>query len=135
MSESSWIPEPSEKSKPYFEGVNEGKLRLQVCAECLTWHYPVVRLCSSCGSRSIEWRDTKGKGIVYSHGRLRRAFHPRHEGRLPIVIAQIDIEEGLRLYSNLIGVSPTSVKVGDPVELAFETLPDGAKLPVFKPSH
>ena len=131
MTELKWIPEPSEASKPFFDGISAGKLRLQVCSDCETWNYPVIRICSACGSNSIEWRDTKGKGIVYSHGRLQRVSHPRHEGRLPIVVAQVDIEEGLRLFTNLIGTKPEEVRAGDPVELDFEALPDGGMLPVF----
>ena len=132
MTESKWIPEPNEASKPFFDGISVGKLRLQVCSYCKTWNYPVIRICSACGSNSIEWRDTMGKGIVYSHGRLQRVSHPRHEGRLPIVVAQVDIEEGLRLFTNLIGTKPEEVRAGDPVELDFETLPDGGLLPVFR---
>jgi hypothetical protein len=132
MPESKWIPEPSEASQPFFDGVTAGKLRLQVCSECKTWHYPVIRICSACGSNTIEWRDTKGKGTVYSHSRLQRVTHPRHEGRLPIIVAQVDIDEGLRLFTNLIGTQPEDVRVGDSVEIDFEALPDGGLLPVFR---
>jgi len=132
MTESKWIPEPSEASKPFFDGVSAGKLRLQICSDCKTWHYPVIRICNACGSNNIEWRDTNGKGIVYSHSRLQRVSHPRHEGRLPIVVAQVDIEEGLRLFTNLIGTKPEEIRTGDPVEIDFEALPDGGLLPVFR---
>ena len=53
MTQPKWIPEPSETSKPFFEGIKQGKLKLQVCSNCKTWHYPVVRVCSHCGSNDI----------------------------------------------------------------------------------
>ena len=62
-------------------------------------------------------------------------MHPRHEDRLPLVVAQIDIDEGLRLFTNLVGSDPKLIKSGDPVELNFEELPDGDLLPVFRLSN
>ncbi len=132
MPESTWIPEPTEATRPFFDGIKHGKLRLQYCSDCKTWHYPLVRICSACGSNAIDWRDTKGEGVVYSHGRLQRVSHPRHEGRLPIVVAQVDIDEGLRLFTNIVGTPPDQIKVGDSVTLDFEHLPDDGLLPVFR---
>ena len=62
-----------------------------------------------------------------------RPYHARHTERLPLILAQIDIEEGLRLNTNVVDVDPAELKVGDAVEVAFETFPDGGVIPVFKP--
>jgi len=134
MSEASWIPEPSEETRPFFDGAAAGKLRLQVCDACGRWHYPLVRLCSECGSTDISWRDASGRGTVYAHGKLQRVYHPRHKDRLPLILAEVDIPEGVRLMTNLVDVEPDHVRVGDPVEVTFETFPDGGVLPVFKPA-
>jgi len=129
-----WIPEPAENTKPFFDGAHEGKLRLQVCTDCETWAYPVTNVCSNCGSTEIVWRDASGRGTVYAHGRLARQYHPRHEDRLPLILAQIDIDEGLRLNTNVVGIDPKELKVGDAVEVDFETFADGGAVPVFKPA-
>tara|TARA_B100000959_G_C14755439_1_gene530992 strand:+ start:238 stop:432 length:195 start_codon:yes stop_codon:yes gene_type:complete len=63
-----------------------------------------------------------------------RAYHPRHQDRLPLILAQIDIAEGVRLMTNIIDAEPSDVRVGDAVVAAFETFPDGGVLPVFKPA-
>ncbi len=131
MSNDTWIPEPSEASAPFFEGAKVGKLRLQVCKACGTWLYPVATLCTECGSHDIGWQDASGHGVLYAHARLQRAYHPRHKDRLPLVLAQVDIEEGLRLMTNLIDVDPGEVKSGMAVKAAFETFEDGGVLPVF----
>ena len=91
-----------------------------------------MTLCGECGSGEIEWRDTCGRGTVFSHARLMRPYHPRHQDRLPLVLAQVDIEEGLRLMTNIIDIDPAQVRVGQAVEVAFETFEDGGILPVFK---
>ena len=134
MSDQSWIPEPGEDSRPFFDGAREGKLRLQVCSDCGTWAYPVTTFCSECGSTSMTWKDASGEGTVYAHGRLQRAYHPRHKDRLPLIVARVDIAEGLRLMTNIIEAEAGGIKAGDAVVAAFETFPDGGVLPVFKPA-
>jgi hypothetical protein len=53
---------------------------------------------------------------------------------LPIILAQVDVTEGVRLSTNLVDVEPDAVKVGMEVEVAFESLPDGSIIPVFRPA-
>jgi len=134
MSEQSWIPEPSEATAPFFDGAKAGRLRLQRCTACGAWGFPPMSRCMECGSDAIEWADASGEGTVYSHALLRRPYHPRHQGRLPIVLAQVDLPEGVRVMTNLVDVAPESVRTGDAVVVAFETFPDGGVLPVFKPA-
>ena len=81
----------------------------------------------------MGWRETSGRGTLYSHGLLRRAYHPRHEGRLPIILAQVDMVEGVRVPTNLVDVEPNTVRVGMEVEVVSEALPDGGVIPVFRP--
>ena len=128
-----WLPEPDSFNSPYFEGARDGKLRLQRCGDCKTWMFPVRKRCQSCGSTHLEWFDASGRGRVYSHAILRREYHPRHSGRLPLVMAQIDLDEGVRVNSNLVDVDPAEVKVGMKVMVTFEHSPVGEAIAVFKP--
>ncbi len=133
MTDQTWIPEPGDASKPFFDGAKEGKLRLLQCTACNTWSYPPATLCSHCGGNELAWQDASGQGTVYAHGRLARPYHPRHKDRLPLVLAQVDIADRLRLMTNLVEVAPEDVHVGDAVEVCFETFPDGGVIPVFRP--
>jgi len=134
MTDNTWIPEPTDASRPFFEGAREGRLRLQICGDCGSWAYPVTTLCQECGSRNIGWADASGRGVVYAHARLARPYHPRHTDRLPLVLAEVDLDEGIRMVTNVVDVDPAGLKVGDAVELTFETFADGGVLPVFKPA-
>lgn len=134
MTDQTWIPEPSPATQPFFDGARDGKLRLLMCTHCQTWAYPPATQCMECGQREFDWRDASGAGTLYSHGRLAREYHPRHKDRLPLILAQVDIDEGLRLHTNLVDVDPTAVKAGMRVQLAFEKFADGGVLPVFKPA-
>ncbi len=126
------MTDKTQATQPFFDGAAEGKLRLQICGGCETWAYPLTTRCANCGSSELQWQDTSGQGTVYSHAKLQRAYHPRHKQRLPLVLAQVDIPEGLRLMTNLIDVDPSTVRVGDAVVAAFETFDDGGVLPVFR---
>ena len=135
MNDQTWIPEPTEASAPFFDGAKAGKLRLQVCEACGAWAYPPTNICSHCGSTEIAWRDASGAGTAYAHGRLQRPYHARHKDRLPLILAQVDIDEGLRLNTNVVDIDPNELKVGARVEVAFEEFPDGGVIPVFKPAE
>lgn len=131
---SDWLPEPSTANAPFFEGAQQRMLRLQCCDDCGRWAFPVKDRCQGCGGTQIGWRDASGAGTLYSFGVLHRVYHPRHETRLPLILANVDLAEGLRIPSNLVGISPADVKIGMAVAVDFETLPDGAVVPVFRPA-
>lgn len=134
MSDESWLPTPDETSAPFFEGAREGRLMLQTCRDCSVWLHPVRARCPECGGCNIGWEQASGRGTVYSHGLLRRAYHPRHADRLPLPLAVIDLDEGVRINSNLVDVEPEAIEAGMPVEVTFETFPDGGAVPVFRPA-
>ena len=130
--ETPWLPEPTAESAPFFDGAKSGRLRLQRCDACGAWHYPVKALCQKCGSTELSWRDASGHGTLLSHAKLHRAHHPRHADRLPIVLAWVDLDEGVRVPTNLVDVGATRLKAGQRVEVRFETLADGSgAVPVF----
>jgi hypothetical protein len=128
-----WLP-IDDQSQPFFEGASAGELRLQRCSDCRGWMYPLKKRCQHCGSTSLAWCAASGRGTVYSHARLQRVYHPRHEGRLPLILAWIDLEEGVRIPSNLVDCDPADVGVGMPVQVTFEQFPDGSVIPVFRPA-
>ncbi len=129
-----WLPAPTPATAPFFDGAREGKLRLQCCAACDTWAYPLRERCQSCGATEMTWRDASGAGTLYSFGLLRRVYHPRHEGRLPLILAEVNIAEGIRLSTNLVEIEPADIRIGMMLMVDFETLPDGGVIPVFKPA-
>jgi uncharacterized OB-fold protein len=128
-----WLPAPDTSNLPYFDGAIAGKLRLQRCDDCGHWCFPVRTRCQLCGSTRLQWADASGRGVVYSHALLRREYHPRHSGHLPIIMAQVDLEEGVRVNTNLVDVAPAAVKTGMKVKVAFEHSPAGEAVVVFKP--
>lgn len=130
--ETPWLPAPDESNAPFFEGLAQDTLRLQCCADCGVWTFPLRERCQACGKASLVWRDASGRGKIYSHAVLRREYHPRHAGRLPLTLAWVDLAEGVRMATNIVDHEAGEVRVGAAVEVAFEPIPGGGKLPVFR---
>jgi hypothetical protein len=115
----------------FWEGALRGELLGQACAACGKLRHPPRPMCPSC--HGVERRIVRlsGRGEVYSW------VVPRHPAPVgfaePPVVALIELEEGLRLVSNVVGAAPGRVRQGLPVEVAFERTRGGKAVPVFRP--
>jgi len=124
-------PEPTRESKPYWDGLNEGRLLLQRCAACgRVRHYPRP-VCDACHSMEVEWSQASGRGRVHSWTVAHHAFNPAFKRELPYVLAIVDLEEGVRMNAQLRGVDAAALRIGLPVELRFERVREGLTLPYF----
>jgi uncharacterized OB-fold protein/acyl dehydratase len=126
-------PRPSlnEDNRWWFEAAKAGELRIQRCASCGELRHPPGPACPECNS--FEW-DTVlagGKGTVYSYVVTHYPQVPAFDYPLPIVL--VELEEGVRQVSNLLGVEPDDVEIGTPVEVTFVDFDDELTLPQFRP--
>jgi uncharacterized OB-fold protein/acyl dehydratase len=118
----------------FWEGVAAGELRIQRCGGCGVLRHPPQPLCDRCGSTDQGWVVSGGRGVVYSHV---THHYPKLPGvELPHVVLLVELEEGVRLVSELgRGVDRTAVRIGLPVQVAFEEVPGGQRRPVFAPQE
>lgn len=116
----------------FFEGAKEGRLLVQRCASCGRLRHPPRPMCPWC--RSLEWdtKEASGKGVVYSFVVNHYPQAPAFD--YPLVVALVELEEGTRLVSNIIGVEPGDVHVGMPVEVEMVAFDDELTLPQFRPA-
>ena len=115
-------PTPTPVSQPFWDAVERGRLLLQRCRRCgHHQHYPRA-LCAGCWSQDIEWTAACGRGRVWTHTAVHRPGHPAWQEDVPYVLALVELAEGPRLMSNVIGVAPGAVQVGMPVEAVFPHL-------------
>jgi uncharacterized OB-fold protein len=122
-------------SRPYWEGAREGKLLLQRCGDCGTLRFFPRYLCTACGSDRTEWAEASGRGTVHSFTIVHRAAFPEFQARTPYVVALVDLEEGPRIMTNIVGDDALAVSIGDAVVVEFEARgTDGAKVPQFRRS-
>jgi len=114
----------------FWEGVEAGRLLIQRCANCCRLRHPPGPMCRACHSLEWEALEASGRGRVYS---FVVAHHPPIPPfAYPNLIVLIELDEGTRLVSNLIGVDPADVEIGMPVEVAFTRVDDSLVLPLFR---
>jgi len=117
-------------SAAFWQGTREGKLVLQACGDTgRLQHFPrPVSLAT--GSRNLQWREVSGNGSVYAVTALRTPGLGA-DGRLPCVLALIDLDEGVRILGNLPAAGPGDVRIGDRVKLTWDAVGEG-RYPAFE---
>jgi hypothetical protein len=127
-------PTPTELTEPFWDATRRHELLLQWCTDCeQPIFYPRER-CPRCLGSSLEWRPASGRGEVYAVTVDQRPQLSSRRQEEPFAVALIDLEEGVRMMSNVIDCPPDDVAVGMAVVLAWEPLSDGRNLPQFKPA-
>ena len=125
-------PVPEAISTRYIEGMQEHRVVVQHCEACDTWLPPGEWRCGVCGVAEPTWREASGRGAVHTFSVVHRAFHPVFEALVPYVVAVVELEEGPRLMTNLVGCEPEAVRIGLGVEACFETI-EGREVLQFRP--
>ena len=125
------VPEPDERSQPFFSGANDGVLRLQHCAACGTWMWPVRALCIACGAPELHWEDASGTGVVHSYSWVHHTSDPAFAAEAPFNVALVDLAEGVRIFSTIVGVDRDTLQIDRPVHVVFERLSDEVAVPKF----
>jgi uncharacterized OB-fold protein len=123
---------PDEHSAPFFEGTVRGELRLQHCAECGRWMWPVRFRCIDCLSDRISWEPASGRGTVYTFTIIHQLFHPGFASSVPYNVAMIDLDEGVRMIATVVGVANEDLRIGQRVEVVFERVSAEFALPTFR---
>lgn len=127
------LPVPTPESEPFWEGCRRHELLLQRCGACGSLWFPPAALCANCLSDSWSWSRTSGRGTVYSFVVFRRVYHPGFTDEVPYVVAVVELEEGPRLPTALVGVSIDDVSCDMAVEVVFDDVTETVTLPKFRP--
>ena len=128
------LPAPDADSAAFWRGLREGKLLLQHCLDCANVQYYQQGLCRRCGGERIEHRPASGRGKVHSYSVVYRAPGPAFKRDVPYAVLLVELEEGPRMISSLVGADPEKVSFDMPVELVCEKMSDEITLPRFRPA-
>ena len=124
-------PVPDADWAPYWDATLAGRLIVQHCPECGHYQlYPRAH-CLACRA-AVEWVDASGQGTVHSFTVIRQNPSRSFRHLLPFVVALVDLAEGPRLMTNLVGCDPGEVRIGAAVQVRFEPVSDTAALPLFE---
>ncbi len=126
------LPKPTADSAGFWEGCKRHELVIQQCTDCGKYrHYPQP-MCPACHSMNREWSRVSGKGKIYTYVRCPQAFHPGWADEAPYGVVTVELDEGVRMVSNMVDVKPEDLEIGMPVEVVFEDVTDEVTLPKFK---
>jgi uncharacterized protein len=126
------VPVSDELNRPFWDAAREQRFVLPRCAECGQLMAPPVANCSSCLAARFEWVPNAGRGTVYSHIEYHRSWLREYDGRVPYTVAIVELDEGPRLITALVGDTSDWVKIGARVRVAFQERAQGARVPVFE---
>jgi uncharacterized OB-fold protein len=114
----------------FWDGTAAGELRIQRCGGCGALRHPPGPMCPGCGAATPEYIVAAGTGEVYS---FVVQHHPPVPGKsLPIVVALVQLTEGVRMVGELLHVSPERVRIGLPVRAEFVRVDDTLTLPAWR---
>ena len=129
------LPTPDPVTRPFWESLKVHAIQLQRCGGCTRFVYYPRPVCPSCLSDDLVWTPVSGRGVVHAFTIPHRHPNPAFGSDVPYVVALVELEEGARMLSNLVGVDPTpdAVRVGLPVEIVYDDVTDDVTLPRFRP--
>ena len=131
------LPVPDEQSREFWAAAARAQLVVQRCESCGWYAYPPVFVCRTCHSAEFYWNRVSGIGRVRSWTVVQDAFLPGFADEVPYVIGDIELVEqpGLRMITQLIGLTAGELKVGLPVTVRFQDLAEGLSVPQFGPQE
>jgi uncharacterized protein len=127
------LPQPTTESMPFWEALARHELVIQSCTDCGLFWFPPGNRCQHCWSADGAWTPLSGRGRLFSFTVYHRAYAAELADQLPYVVGVVELDEGPRLITNVVGCPPGDVRVGMPVEVVFDDLDDGVALHAFRP--
>lgn len=118
-------------TRPFWDAAARRQLVRPWCPTCGRSHFTPQLACPHCLSEGWTWEPSVGRGAIYSHTVVHRA--PQAGFEVPYVVADVDVDEGWHLMTNVVGCPPTSVHAGQRVRVAWVETTGGTVLPMFEP--
>ena len=127
------IPIADAESEPFYRGAKDRKLMLVRCTGCGTWRMPGRGRCVDCWSEDWQWAEASGQGKLYSFGVMHQLYHPAFADALPYNFAVVELDEGPRIISNIIGCANDALRVDMPLIASYDDVSEETTLVRFKP--
>lgn len=124
------VPVPDRDSEVYWRNVAEGRLVLQRCAACEQWIFYPRSICPHCWSEDLGWFPAAGTGTIHTFTVVHRAFN-EFASSTPFACALVDLDEGVRMMTRIVGIPLEQVEIGLRVQVTFTQLVGDVTLPCF----
>ncbi len=128
------LPIRDAENAPYYDALQRHEMRMQRCANS-HFRYPVNPVCPDCLSPRFTWERLSGRGAVYSFVIVHQMYDPGFKGDLPYNVAIVELEEGPRVVTNIVGCANDDVRVGMPVRVQYDDVTPEFTLARFTPAE
>ena len=128
------LPAISTLNEPYWHGLKRHELKLQYCNDCAKTWYPPSPFCPVCWSRNFAWQKLSGQGKVNSWVVFHQAYFSSFKDDVPYNVAEVELEEGPRLLTNLVAMDYDDIIIDMPVEIVFDDVTEDVTLAKFRPT-
>ena len=127
-------PQIDDLSRPFWDAANKRRLVLQRCQNCKRYHHPPIAVCLDCLSVDLAFEPVSGRGRISTYTITHDARHSAFQALQPYTLAIVELEEQARIFmfSNIPGTTPDKIRIGLPVEVAFEEIIPGRLIPQFR---
>ncbi|MEU3824884.1 nucleic acid-binding protein [Streptomyces sp. SID486] len=123
------VPEPDALTRPYWEAAAQGRLLVRRCGACGRAHHYPREFCPHCWSEEVTWEEAAGRATLYTWSTVHHNDLPPFTGRTPYTAAVVDLAEGPRMMTEVVGCEAADLVAGMALRVAFR---DGT--PVFEPA-
>lgn len=128
------LPTIEDDTRPFWDAAREGRLLLRSCRACGVRHYYPRPFCPSCWSDDVEWVEASGRASLYTWSTVHRNDLPPFHEQVPYVAAVVELEEGPRMMTRLVGCDEAEITMGMALQAEFEPLTDEVTIVVFRPA-
>jgi len=135
MSETAYtlpLPELDDLHGEFYAHCKKHALHFQRCDDCQTFRHVPREMCAECGSWNWSWQPSSGRGRVFTWTVVARPMHPAFVDACPYAPVVVEMEEGVRLLSDVVDVAPDALEIDMAVEVHYDDVTDEVTLPRFK---
>ena len=125
------LPSTDLETQPFWDGLKEGKFLLRHCDTCGKDHYYPRPFCPDCWSDEVSWKEASGRGKIYTYSVVHVNDLPPFNERVPYVAAIVELDEGPRVMTNIVGLPFEDLRADLPVVVEYKAISDDVTIPVF----
>jgi len=121
-------------SEPFWSAAQRSQLVIQQCCKCADIHFPPAPVCPRCLAAEQRWIPASGRATLFTWGVFHKAYWDSVAELTPYLVAVVELEEGPRLMTNLVGIdTEDQLRLGMPLEVTFRQQSPDFQAPVFRP--
>jgi uncharacterized protein len=126
------LPTRSPETAPFWDACNRNEFLIQQCEQCGKFQYHYRAICAHCWADAPADVVASGRGVVWTYSVVRVNRSEPFAAKVPYAVVLVELDEGVRVFGNMVDTPLDQVEIGLPVEVAFEVAEDGQHIPVFR---